>query len=82
MASFQDFLKTYKPEHKIWASKALDADVKAPEDVKLLQGWTIEKPRHNFFNWHMKRTDERLEHLEARIAWLESILKEQGTNLE
>lgn len=77
--TYEEFRNSYASDHAVWASKALPAAVAAPDKDKVLQGWTIEKPKHNFFNWLQHRTDVRLEELEAKVAWMEACLVEQGT---
>lgn len=53
-------------KHVAWASKALDKDVLAPSVDKQALGWIEERPPHEWFNWHMHRTDVRLDELETR----------------
>lgn len=71
----EEFLNEYQPEYKTWASKG---EVESPSDAKIEQGWVVEHPRHTLFNWYMRRADERLAKLEAKVAWLESKLAENS----
>lgn len=76
--TFQQFLEEYKSPYVVWASKALEVDIAAPSTDKILQGWAIEKPKHNYFNWHAHRTDTRLDALEAKVAYYQEILQNLG----
>lgn len=67
----EEYLEEFVPKYSVWASKAGVADIKEPTNARILQGWGIEKPAHHLFNWHMNRTDKRLNELEARVSWLE-----------
>lgn len=53
----------------VWAGKAPDKDVIAPPVEKQEQGWTEEVPPHEWFNWHMRRTDTRLNDLEQPVSY-------------
>lgn len=74
--TFAEFLAEWKSAHEVWAAEADPADIVAPQAEKIRQGWVAERPPHTTFNWHQRRTDQRLEELEAKAAWLESILAE------
>ena len=52
-------------KHIVWASGANELDCLAPTAEKQAQGWVTENPPHEWFNWHMNRTDSRLEDLES-----------------
>lgn len=52
----------------IWASEAEDSNIQAPSVEKQKSGWTQETPPHEWFNWHMNRTDRRLNDLEMPSA--------------
>ncbi len=52
-------------KHVVWASEANELDCLAPTVEKQAQGWLAENPPHEWFNWHMNRTDSRLEELES-----------------
>ena len=51
----------------IWASEAAEPDILAPSAEKIAQGWLAEVPPHEYFNWHMNRTDKRLVDLETPV---------------
>ena len=72
--SFTNFKKGYTSSYPIWAATATTRDSKTPGDTKIKQGWVIEKPSHATMNFWQKRTDTRLEELEAKVAWLVSEL--------
>lgn len=74
----EDFIFEYVSPYPTWASKALAANIKVPTLERIVQGWVIEQPTHTYFNWHMNRTDMRLNELEARVIWLEKRLEEAG----
>lgn len=76
--TYEEFREQWKPEHKAWGAEADPADMVAPPQEKVGQGWVAERPPHTTFNWHQNRTDLRLEELEARVAWLGRML-EQST---
>lgn len=76
--TFQQFLEDYKSPYPVWGSKSLEVDIAAPSTDKIQQGWAIEKPKHNYFNWHMHRTDTRVESLEAKITYMFELLQEAG----
>lgn len=48
----------------IWASEAPKRNVLAPSAEKQAQGWVSETPPFEWFNWYMRRNDERLASLE------------------
>jgi hypothetical protein len=52
----------------IWASEAESRDILAPSAEKIAQGWRAEIPPHEYFNWHMNRTDRRLAALETPVT--------------
>lgn len=52
-------------KHVVWASEALEQDKLAPSAEKAALGWVEERPPHEWFNWHMNRTDTRLDQLET-----------------
>lgn len=54
-------------KHVVWASEADEKDVLAPSADKQAKGWVSEIPPHEWFNWHMRRTDQRLDGLEAPV---------------
>lgn len=56
-------------KYSIWASDALAQDKLAPPAEKQAQGWIEETPPHEWFNWHMNRTDMRLDDLETHVAY-------------
>ncbi len=56
--------------HTVWAGNASEKDVIAPPVEKQEQGWTEEIPPHEWFNWHMRRTDLRLNDLEQPVSWM------------
>lgn len=56
--------------HSIWASEALEKDRLAPPAEKQAQGWLEEVPPHEWFNWHMHRTDVRLNNLEEPVGYV------------
>ena len=77
--TFEEFYANYTPDYMIWASvPGTEADVKAPSNAKVKQGWTIEKPSHATMNFWQNRTDKRLETLEAKVAWLTAQLEAQA----
>ena len=53
--------------HIIWASEAEASHVLAPSAEKIAQGWDVEVPPHEYFNWWMNRVDERLAVLESPV---------------
>ncbi len=55
--------------HTIWAGNAAEKDVIAPPVEKQKQGWVEEIPPHEWFNWHMRRTDTRLNDLEQPVSY-------------
>ena len=77
-----EFKDNYESAFPVWAAKALPSAIEAPESDKVLQGWTVERPRHNFFNWWQNQTDARLVELEAKVTWLTELLKEHGIVVE
>ena len=80
--TFIEFKDNYESAFPVWAAKALPSAIEAPESDKVLQGWTVERPRHNFFNWWQNQTDARLVELEAKVTWLTELLKEHGIVVE
>lgn len=78
MATKEEFLNEYQSIYRDWAANADPENIKEPTEERVVQGWVIEQPLHTFFNWHMNRTDRRLRDLEARIAWLEKCLGQNG----
>lgn len=58
--------------HVIWADQAPPEAVEAPPLERQQRGWTREAPPHEWFNWHMRRTDTRLADLER--PWLRDTL--------
>lgn len=57
-------------KHIVWASQADEKDVLAPSADKQLKGWAEEIPPHEWFNWHMRRTDQRLNDLEEPASYV------------
>lgn len=70
----EEFLEEFRSGYPVWGSKAMPSDMGKPSSERILQGWVVERPPHTLFNWHMHRTDTRLDALEARVAWLEQQL--------
>lgn len=56
-------------KHTVWAGKAPEKDVLAPSVEKQERGWAEENPPHEWFNWHMRRTDLRLNSLEEPVSY-------------
>lgn len=78
MATKEEFINEYQSIYWDWAANAGPEHIKEPTEERIVRGWVIEQPLHTFFNWHMNRTDRRLRDLEARIAWLEKCLGQNG----
>lgn len=57
-------------KHIVWASEADEKDVLAPSADKQLKGWGEEIPPHEWFNWHMRRNDQRLNNLEEPLSYV------------
>lgn len=77
--TYEEFRAAWEPAFQVWASEADPADVVEPPAEKICQGWVAERPPHTTFNWHQRRVDQRLEELEAKVAWMETILAEIKT---
>ena len=78
----EEFLNEYQSSYVSWAAQAEDAHIKEPTEARINSGWVVEQPKHTYFNWHMHRTDSRLQELEAKVAWLEKCLAEQIATCE
>lgn len=46
--------------NEIWASSGI---ISAPANLKISQGWTVEIPPYQFFNWSQNRTDRFMAHV-------------------
>lgn len=57
-------------KHIVWASEADENDVLAPSADKQRKGWVEEVPPHEWFNWHMRRNDQRLNDLEKPLSYV------------
>lgn len=70
--------------HVVWASGADEKDALAPPVEKQAKGWVSEIPPHEWFNWHMRRTDQRLDGLEAPVknAILELLAKDREETIK
>lgn len=51
----------------VWAAEASEQHRLAPSADKILTGWGVENPPHEYFNWWMNRVDERLLNLEVPV---------------
>ena len=54
-------------QHIIWASEAAEQHILAPSAEKIAEGWGVENPPHEYFNWWMHRADSRLAEMEKPV---------------
>lgn len=51
----------------VWASDAPANNKLSPSADKIKKGWVVENPPHEYFNWYMNRTDNRLLEMEKPV---------------